>query len=242
MFVGVKVTVITAAPAVGMVPAAGLYANVPATVELALSWVAPSTVPNVTDAGVGHRITGVWGGVGVGWGVGGGAGVKGVGGAVGTGVGVTVVKVGVVGAMTGTIGVGACAVGVIFVATGVATGDMGVGSWATSPVPERATLWGEDVALLITESCPVKTPTVVGLNSTAAYTDFPAGTSSGRADRTENAGESEEKLGHRADAEPVFLIVRSEMDGAPTRLGSTGLRVTVRYAVDIKLPLLLVLW
>ena len=57
--VGVNVAVNVCVPALGVVPLAGLYAIVPATLPLALSCVADRTVPNVIALGVAQVIVGV---------------------------------------------------------------------------------------------------------------------------------------------------------------------------------------
>jgi hypothetical protein len=57
--VGVNVTDSACVPAVRTAPAAGVYAKVPATGEVALSCVALSPVPYVIAAGVAHVIEGV---------------------------------------------------------------------------------------------------------------------------------------------------------------------------------------
>ena len=46
-------------PASKTVPAGGLYVKVPGTEAVAPSWAAPSRVPNVIGAGVGHKTVGV---------------------------------------------------------------------------------------------------------------------------------------------------------------------------------------
>ena len=46
-------------PALGVVPLAGLYTIAPATLPLALSWVAESIVPYVMLLGVAHVMVGV---------------------------------------------------------------------------------------------------------------------------------------------------------------------------------------
>ena len=57
--VGVNVAVKVWVPALGVVPLAGLYAIVPATLPVALSCVAESTVPKVIVLGVAQVIVGV---------------------------------------------------------------------------------------------------------------------------------------------------------------------------------------
>ncbi len=57
--VGVNVAVNVCVPALGVVPLAGLYAIVPATLPLALSCVAESVVPKVIALGVAQVIVGV---------------------------------------------------------------------------------------------------------------------------------------------------------------------------------------
>ena len=56
---GVKVTDSVCDPTARMVPVAGEYANVPGTVELALSCVALSAVPYVIAAGAAHAMVDV---------------------------------------------------------------------------------------------------------------------------------------------------------------------------------------
>ena len=64
MSVGVKVTERVSVPAAGMLPAAGVYTNVPGTDAVALSCVEESVVPKVIFAGLFQVITGVaWEGI-----------------------------------------------------------------------------------------------------------------------------------------------------------------------------------
>ena len=55
---GVKVAVYVWVPARGVVPLAGLYTKLPATLPDALSWVAESAVPYVMAPGIAHVTVG----------------------------------------------------------------------------------------------------------------------------------------------------------------------------------------
>ena len=57
--VGVNVAVKVCVPTFGVVPLAGLYTKEPATLAVALSCVAESTVPYVIALGVAHVTVGV---------------------------------------------------------------------------------------------------------------------------------------------------------------------------------------